>query len=300
MVEFPSYLRLAANQSSVLCVQSSTISVSLGERMSSEKSESRSDNVGIVESITKEIRGLFDPYSRVARLYPALLTIAPVIWTLGTIHPELVVGDTEKVITSAITFFGGLTLLASVARSRGKAIEPRLIAAWGGWRSTVLLRHLDNTLDNYTKARYHDQLRKLCPDLVLPTAEEEKRDPANADARYRSATKRLIELRRDKKYSLLHKENALYGFRRNLRGLKPLAIAISCCMAVVSILDFEVGIGWSFSINAILGGMARYWPMCAVTVLNICYAIFLIFLVQDNFVLQAANEYAEALFRTLE
>ena len=250
---------------------------------------------------TKDILSLFDNYSRVARLYPALLAIAPIVWTIGLFHPELVIGDKSKAIVSAVVFFGGLTLLANVARSRGKAIEPQLIAAWGGWRSTIILRHRNDTIDSYTKKRYHDQLKKLCPELELPNVEEEAQNQVDSDAKYRSATKRLIELRRDEKYKLLHKENALYGFRRNLLGLKPLAITIALGMTCVSVLACWLGATLPFNTyNMVLADIASRWPIYALVLLNLGYMTFWISIVRYHFVQQAADEYAVALFRTLE
>jgi hypothetical protein len=63
--------------------------------------------------------------------------------------------------------------LSSIARSRGKLVEQRLLQAWGGWPTTYLLRH-SSRLDQHTRDRYHRYLAQHVPHLVLPTATAER------------------------------------------------------------------------------------------------------------------------------
>jgi hypothetical protein len=256
---------------------------------------------GIHNINPRAISSLLDSYSRTARLYPALLTIAPIAWTVAVFLPGFITKDVAETILTAFVFFGGLTVLVSLARSRGKALEPRLISAWGGWRTTVLLRHSDNTIEKYTKARYHEKLVALCDGLALPSPNIEAQDPKDADERYRSATKRLIELRRDAKYGMLHKENGLYGFRRNLLGLKPLAIVITCLVMIVTGLIWWHGASLPMrTVDDVFSDLAARWQIYVVEALNVVYLVFWMSIVHQEFVRQAADEYATALFRTLE
>jgi len=190
--------------------------------------------------------------------------------------------------------------MASLARSLGKNIEPRLLKEWGGWPSTTLLRHRDATLDRHTKARYHAALEKLCPDLSFPTTEEESREPVQADSAYRSATKRLIEARRGPSFKILHAENASYGFRRNLLGLKPVALGIAIGLAALT------GIVWLLEVHAtqltfFALSVFRDWqtPLVLIAFDLVCAAVWLL-AVRESFVLQAAREYGEALLRSLD
>lgn len=208
---------------------------------------------------------------------------------------------TGKLFVAGVSFIGGITLLSVVARTLGKRTEERLNAAAGGWRTTVVLRHRDSTVDAYTKRRYHERLNALCNGFVLPTADEEGRDPRDADARYRSATRRLIELRRDAKYRMLHKENALYGFRRNLLGLKPIGILTILLAMVLSLLAWFHGVPSPLSdVRALLTDASTRWPVYAAGIGNLADLLLWLLIVRPGFVHQAQDEYAAALFRTLE
>jgi hypothetical protein len=192
-------------------------------------------------------------------------------------------------------------LLASIARSRGKVIEERLISNSGGWPSTIVLRHRDTTVDRLTKARYHQRLADLCPDLRFPSPDEEAAAPSDADAVYRSATKRLIELRRGAEYQMLHRENASYGFRRNALGLKPVSIAITLLvMAVTAIIWWRAFPADTLTGVAASADVARRWYVYGLFAVDLAYIGIWVFVIRPEFVAQAGREYAEALFRTLE
>lgn len=249
-----------------------------------------------------EIAKLFDSYGRVARLYPALLASAPLVWTLGTIQPDLLSDGKSKLIVTLIVAFGGLVLLGNLARSCGKNIEEKLIHAWGGMRTTILLRHSDPTLDRFTKGRYHLALQNLCGDsLVMPTQEQELAAPLEANEKYRSATKCLIENRRDKKYDLLHKELAAYGFRRNLLGLKPVCLLIIAVSTAINLIAWQPQSPPAMQeIDVIVADAMARWQIYIVFLANAGYLVIWLTLINPRFVLNSANEYALALFRTLD
>jgi hypothetical protein len=166
-----------------------------------------------------------DSYDREARLYPALLTLLPLVLSLvcifGARHPVLVV------VLSTLMACGGPLLLARLARDRGKALEERLIGTWGGKPTTIVLRHQDESIDALTKKKYHEVLSKALS-AVPPTPESEKQDLAGADAFYRAATAWLIAQTQDtKKHALVFKENKNYGFQRNLCGMKSVGVFMS-------------------------------------------------------------------------
>lgn len=234
---------------------------------------------------------LFDAYNRVARIYPALFTLAPISWTAAVLIPTGVSLQTSSAAVAGLIAASLLYALASLARFRGKSLEPKLLATWDGWPTTILLRHRDQTLDSVTKSRYRTTLGRLCHPLVWPSESDERFDPAAADSVYRSATLRLIEHRRDRRFTLLHRENASYGFRRNLLGLKPVAlITLAACSIILAVALFvgqpDVQVTRT---GAILGFGA-----------DLIAAIFWLCVVRPVYVRQAAHEYAIALFRTLE
>lgn len=260
------------------------------------KSDSGTKGLGALLSWLPQL----DAYDRVARLWPTLLAMAPILWVSPQVKRAIVHSGAASVFASLGLAGACVVLLMNVSRSRGKAIEPKLIRRWGGWRTTGLLRHRDRTLDRFTKERYHKALTTLTKGFRLPTEPEETADPELADERYRAATTRLIEKRRDRKYALLHKENAQYGFRRNLLGLKPIAL---CLVALALSLDvthlwlgFPAG-DWHAAIATdVVARPAVYVALGADIMCAVCWLL----LIRPGFVRAAADEYAMALFRTLD
>jgi len=113
-----------------------------------------------------------------------------------------------------------------VTRGRGKQLQKSLLAEWGGLPTTIALRHCETSaLDGVSKQRYHAMIgTKL--QIAMPTAQEERADPARADDVYNGVAKRLRELTRNNK-GLLFKENIAYGFHRNMLAMKPVGIVTS-------------------------------------------------------------------------
>ena len=241
----------------------------------------------------------FDSHNRVARLYPALITVAPIIWSAASAAPTLV-PDIPKGAAALAVLGCLLYLLACLARSRGKVMEQRLIDAWGAWPTTILLRHRDPTIDGITKARYHAILSALCDGVKFPAAAEEQQSPCDADVIYRSATKRLIEARRGQQYQMLHNENASYGFRRNLLGLKPVAVTFGVAAAALTTFAWWLTMPTTITWPTIVASFKNYPALPVLLALDVGYFLLLALLIRPGFVYQAAREYAEALFRTLD
>jgi hypothetical protein len=177
----------------------------------------------MVAGLSQYLAQFQDPYERKARLYPGLLVVAPIVVAL-TVH----LGVKHRALGAVGAVFGacgGMYGIASIVRAKGKELEEKLVAAWGGLPTTIALRHRDQFLDSASKQRYHDLItRKL--GITMPTADEERTNPTLADDVYVGATKRLRELTRSDK-GLLFKENISYGFHRNMLAMKPVGVAIS-------------------------------------------------------------------------
>jgi hypothetical protein len=91
-----------------------------------------------------------------------------------------------------------------------------------------MLRRNDLRLNVNTRARYHKRLSEMLPETSLPSADQERENPADADVAYASCGDYLLSKTRDKeRFQLLFQENVSYGFRRNLWAMKPVGIAIS-------------------------------------------------------------------------
>ncbi len=172
-------------------------------------------------------------YDREARLYPALLLIAPAVATGVALFSTKLTG--LQSFGAALVGFGGAFLLTQLARDAGKNREPSLYQLWGGMPSILIFRHAHKRFDSITKARYHKKLATLVKGAKAPSPEEEEANPDAADEVYSAWSHYLRSNTRDtKKYPLLFQENVSYGYRRNVWGLRPFGIAVSSLCALVA------------------------------------------------------------------
>jgi hypothetical protein len=161
------------------------------------------------------------------------------------------------------------------------------------------LRHRDGTIDPNTKARYHEALAGLI-EATLPSAATEAVAPADADAAYRSATKRLIELRRGLEFQMIHDENASYGFRRNLFGLRTIGIGLALTAGAVTALIWWAELPKPLGLDELAFSVKASPHLPVLLAADLAYAIMLALMITNRFVRQAADEYALALFRSLD
>ena|SRR5579872_6782541 len=240
----------------------------------------------------------FDRYNRIARVYPALLVLGPVLWSGVALFPTLLDGwahsATFAVMSACLLYF-----VASVARFRGKIVETHLVQKWGGWHTTILLRHSDNTIDPITKARYHRVLSGMCG-VPMPSLSEESAQPSQSDDIYRSATKKLIELRRSPEFDLIHNENASYGFRRNLLGVKPIALSIILVAVFLTAFALWLVTPQPYTRLVIANSVVHYPYLPLLIAADTGYLFLWLTIVREKFVSHAATEYAVALLRSLD
>lgn len=225
-------------------------------------------------------------YERSARLAPALLALLPAFLLAAVWMPKFLslLGG-----LAAMAFFAGGYLLMGLAREKGLEVEARLEAALGARPSTMALRHGGPVLNGPTRERYHDVLRRL--GLTLPSQQEQEADARAADDRYASAVHRLLELTRGARFPMLLDENIAYGFRRNLRGLKSLALGVLLlCLAIDGGALFLSMTSDHEKIAAAAGLAALYLILLLVwaTVIN------------DRFVTSASWKYAQRLLACCE
>ena len=236
------------------------------------------------------LKPILDSYDRTARLKPALLSGLPLVASIVLLIPEL--GVIWGSIGGLIVYSGGSTLLIQIGRDRGKALEARLYESWGGKPSVAMLRHSDGRLDKPTKERYHHLLTRAVPGLTLSSAEEEKSHPDQADEGYESANSWLLERTRDHdRYALLFKENMNYGFRRNLAGLKPIALAMDV-IALAPVFVVAVGF-WTGQLATTVQALPpEWWVSLAITA---SHALFFLKQIRSDWVRFAAETYAHQL-----
>jgi hypothetical protein len=249
-----------------------------------------------------DISKLFDSYSRQARLFPGLLTLFPIILTAIAWFPRLVTSSWGATLVTVATSCGLLYGLSVLSRSRGKKVEKRLLAEWGGWPTTIWLRHREEHLPPPVLARYHTFFARNVPLFVAPSPEQERADPKAADAMYASAVKWLQERCRGKAYPLVEKENAEYGFRRNLRGLKPIGVAACLAALLISVLavvwryDSILPAMSNFSMPVLLAALSAIKPAAIGAICVDLAALAAWFaIVRDEWVRDAGDQFARAL-----
>lgn len=235
--------------------------------------------------------GLPDSYTIRARIFPAVIAVAPAIALV------VVVVSWKKLGLSHIIASVGLAALlyafADVARRRGKRIETLLYQRIGGKPSTAMLRHRDATLPDDIKNRWLEFLASKIK-RKQPTAAAEQAGPTDADAFYELCGHWLRENTRDlKKFKLIFEENVTYGFRRNLLGLKWPGLGLNAIVVLVCLaaLWFRIPISVDDDVAVRLLG---------VLVVAVLHATFFLLAVNQQNVIEGANQYARQLLLACE
>lgn len=243
---------------------------------------------------TELLRNLKDPYEQKARLFPGLLVTLPLLVPLLLIY-----GPKNPYLTAILGLIlscGTLYWLSSIARNRGKALEERLVAKWGGMPTTLILRHRDKYLDSGSKSRYHAAIQAKLG-IELPSASDEAANPTAADDRYTGATRQLRELTRGSSNALLLKENIAYGFHRNMLAMRPVGFSTTLLGILFGLVIAKViqlkPMAYDFS-NLAEPGLAGGVSLTISFVL-----IFAWMSVNEPAVRRMGNVYAERLFESL-
>jgi hypothetical protein len=244
-----------------------------------------------MEALTK----LFmDAYDRLARLTPALLTLAPIPVLIICLFGKAQIIGTS--ILSIATYCGAGYMLARVARNAGKKHQDRLFEKWGGSPTTQLLRHSNSHFDEHTKARFHGVLSTGLG-KAMPSAADENGNPRQADELYRAATIWLIDQTRDsKRFPLVFKENVAFGFQRNALGMRWYGVTIAVVCLMIGLLCTSVlSVDQPFlSLTAITEmGPTGALPLTVSAVMLFAW----LFLLTEQGVKQAGFSYAERLIQ---
>lgn len=232
----------------------------------------------------------FDAYSIRARLFPAIIAAAPALAALTLLISWKTFG-----LSNVVASLGVLVLLWAIAdfsRARGRAIEGELYAERGGLPSITMFRRNDPTIDGGSKDRYRAFLAGELG-VAAPTPADESADQAAADAFYGQCGNWLRQNTRDsKKFSILFAENITYGFRRNLLGVKGLALALN--VVVVAICVFSL---WraSWDLGTDQGGRTT-----VVLIVAAAHATYMLVAVNRNVVWDASRAYGRELILCCE
>lgn len=216
-----------------------------------------------------EVFKFFDAYSIRARLFPAIISAAPALAALTLLISWKTFG-----LSNLIASFGVLVLLWAIAdfsRARGRAIESKLYAEHGGMPSITMFRRNDSTIDAGSKDRYRALLAEKIG-VAAPSAADEAADQATADAFYGQCGNWLRHNTRDtKKFSILFGENITYGFRRNLLGVKALALWLNLIVVAICLFilwrgswDFETPLGNKTTVVLVVAAAHAAYMLLAV------------------------------------
>lgn len=244
----------------------------------------------------------FDSYTLRARIQPAFIVALPLAFLLLTFLPG------QPILATAffglLSTAGGTAVAAQLGRDRGRKKEPGLWDSWDGPPTTRLLRHCHTPGDVTLGLGLRQQVEEWVG-YPLPTEHQEETDPGWANEKYAEAVASIREATRDStKFPLVFSENANYGFRRNLWGLKPIGAPIAATLALLS---------WTLMLLTVWG---RPWPdpwwnvlvdpdsvaviRLAVALLDTVLAAFWLLWVKPSWVKVAAEAYAIRLMESVQ
>lgn len=186
---------------------------------------------------------IMDRYVLGARVAPIIIVslmlfLAASAWIPFREWPTKLLGGSAVLIIVAF-------VLAQVARNAGKKIEGALWLSWGGPPTTQLLRHRDQTIAAGSKLLLHQRLIALGIVKGMPSSIEEAAEPARADDIYQTCgdwlRRKALELKNKPPFDIVHSENIMYGFQRNMLGIKPYGVAVFVLSFALTIMSFGFG-----------------------------------------------------------
>ncbi len=236
----------------------------------------------------------FDHYVISARIKPSFFVVLPLALTVVAWWPWA--QELGGATLAFLIAFGVIGFLSNLISNQGNRTQRRLFSSWGGAPTTQLLRHVDSTLDGYTKERYHRKLEERISGLFLPTSDEELADPHSADTRYASATNFLRENTRDKKrYPMIYSDNVAYGYARNLLAIRSFGL-ISALIALSINAGLLINRGGSLTPQHLLD----HWAGVGALSVSAIFLFIFLFIVNESHVRGRATRYAKSLLAACE
>lgn len=185
-----------------------------------------------------------------------------------------------------------LYAIADFARARGRAIEGKLYTQHGGMPSITMFRRNDGTINPGSKDQYRTFLAGRLG-ITAPSPADETADQAAVDAFYGQCGNWLRQNTRDtKKFPILFGENVTYGFRRNLLGVKALALGLN--VIVVLVCAFTL---WRLSWDTAAPQGNR---TAVVLIVAAAHAAYMLLAVSRTAVWDASRAYARELILSCE
>jgi hypothetical protein len=221
-----------------------------------------------------------DDYELKARIAPGLIVALPVLALVLWAVPEI---QNWRIFTATSVFGVALIYgLGRLAQARGEAIEAALWKQWDGPPSTRFLRHRDSTFGQELK----DSIRSATESNLgakMPTRAEEEANPDHADQSTFDVFRRIRQLLRQRDPGgLWHRQNAEYGFCRNLLGCRGPWLWIAAVATACS------GYYGAYAHRAVLNAAS------VVGLVSLICAIYMGWCVLPAATKRSANNYAES------
>ena len=157
----------------------------------------------------------------------------------------------------------------------------------------MMRRTGDDTIDAHTKEKYRAFLAGKVK-RPAPTAEEEAANQVDADTFYEQCGIWMRNNTRDaKKFPILFNELVMYGFRRNLTGLKYSALALNLIVVAISL-----GLLWHRGTLDMTNDLTM--RTAVVLIVAVIHALYITFAVTRYGVKEAARKYARELILSCE
>jgi hypothetical protein len=229
-----------------------------------------------------------DTYTSRARVQPVLLAIGPVVAFVAVLTP--IIPDSTKTIPLGLGLAAAIA--AQLGRDRGQGLEKGLFEGWGGIPTTQLLRFKDARSTSMVHRRHRQLQILVADDFTLPSEADELADPEGSDRIYNDAVAVLRAITRDANtFPLVLEENANYGFRRNMLGLRGIGLRLAWGVAILSAASgvcayllggFGQALLFTVPLVTAIGGLVGFRR------------------VTPSWVKQPASAYARALLETLD
>jgi hypothetical protein len=230
----------------------------------------------------------FDAYNLSARVFPALIAGLPTLALLFVLVPWDHLGLPH--LTASVMGVILLFAFADVARRTGRRVEAKL-----GTRATPEQWHRGNPdIAEAAKDRYRNFIAEKLK-LRAPSADDERAEPGRSNDFYLSAGNWLREHTRDTRtYGILFGENITYGFRRNLLGLKPIALIFNVLVLGVSLAVLLYHLPYFTTLPQIDE------KMVIIIAAVIMHSAYMLFAVSANSVCEASRAYGRQLILSCE
>lgn len=231
---------------------------------------------------------IFSLYIFQARIVPGIALLAPCIFFINYVIIKFNVEIIVPIVLTNIFFAVFITIIANIVRDIGKRAEEKLFAEWEGAPTTRFLRYRNDEYNKYNKERVKRYFKMRFNGIKMPTEDDERKNPEDADEKYKAYVNELRALTRiHSKNYLLPAENRNYGMWRNLWAIKIHAIVLNILIPVAAII-------FRIFMPKIIDNIM----LIVFLIISLVLALFWILLVTKKKIKLVSECYAKSLFET--